>query len=595
MSDLIEKLNCFIKQEISNYDKILNKRKNKISFFNVLEYAFLYSNINNTKENSKAETNINNNVVHSRSSYERNLNKIPCDFFVQLYKKIKSFYNDEMKKFKHITDILHNNDQLEEFTLDCNKKICGVDGICGNIMQNNELYTNLDVYSFDVINELPLDIMDNLNANIKIFDNNINNKSNKNHETTILNNFVENNDDIKNTIYIGDRLYSTYTVMDNLENNNLNYIIRLKDNLDIINKTNSDIDKSKNHQKSNIVNNKKNRIIEYNVLSTEIIKIKNKIKTETKIETKNKKNKTKDYTKDKTKDKIKDKTKDGTKDKTKTKGKIKPKDEIKTNIKTEIKTEGGSKIEIKTETKTKDVKIKTNQKYYLITNLPEEEYPDKLIEILYKFRWKIEVYFKCLKNKFKFDAFYLKDNDEITKLKYIEMIIYILNKMCYIYCLDKYKCKLNTKKEKKSYFIYNKDLRFAENKKNRDNFIKNKFAMCSLKVNLSLSFDGFYKLLLHNIIRGELTEEILEKYYTNYIIIIKNDLNRTFKRESIMPYSKWYIKKYHKSYELKKIINAIIKDNIEKLNKNLKLKAKDLMENIKDKSTLVKLKEFINI
>ena len=87
----------------------------------------------------------------------------------------------------------------------------------------------------------------------------------------------------------------------------------------------------------------------------------------------------------------------------------------------------------------------------MATNLCKTEYPDELIQHLYKFRWKIEVYFKCLKNNFKFDSFYLRDTDEILKLKYIEMIIFILNKLCYVYCLEKFenKFKLKTTKEKK--------------------------------------------------------------------------------------------------------------------------------------------------
>jgi len=518
MSDLIEKLNVLIKDEFFNYNKILNKRKNKVSFKSVLEYAFLYSNINKTKEICKAETNINNNIVHSRSSYERNFKKIPIDFFINFYNKIKLFYDSEIKFFKNITDMLHNNEVVNEFNLNDNKKINACDGICSNNIKNNKLYTNLDVFSFDVIEEIPLNIMDNVN--IEIFNNNVNNKSNKNHETTILNNFIENNNDIKNTIFIADRLYSTYTVINNLEINNLNYIIRLKENLDIIGKKYIDIDKIKNLNKSNTFNNKKIRIIEYYVYSTEIVKNK---------------------------------------------------------------------------TKSKELKIKIKQKYYLITNLSEVEYPNKLIEILYKYRWKIEIYFKSLKNNFKFDAFYLKDKDEILKLKYIEMIIFILNKMCYVYCLNKNKNKLNTIKEKKSFSVYNKDLRYSKNKKKRDEFIENKYINCTSKVNLSLSFDGFYKLILHELINENLTEKILKKYNDNYLQIIKNETNRTFKRESIMPYSKWYIKKYHKTYELKKIVNAIIKDKIEDLNKNLKLKAKDLMENIKDKTTFVKLKDFLNI
>ena len=123
------------------------------------------------------------------------------------------------------------------------------------------------------------------------------------------------------------------------------------------------------------------------------------------------------------------------------------------------------------------------------------------------------------------------------------MIIYILNKLCYIYCLDKRKTHLETEKEKKKYFVYNKDLRYTKNKKNLEEFIKNKFIKCTTKVNLSLSLQGFFKLILHEIINGKLDDNILNKYYNNYIIINKNEINRNFKRESILLYSKWYIKK----------------------------------------------------
>jgi len=520
MENIIEKINNTIKCKIEEYNKIINKRKNNVSIFNVLEYAFLYSDINNTKEQCKAETNINNNVNHSRSSYERNLKRINIDFFINFYDTIKKLYYDEIHKFKHITDILNDNYIIDKFNsqLSNNYSVYGIDGICGNVIQNNILNTNLDVYGFDLINELPVTIMDNLN--IKMFGNNKNNESNKNHETTILNNFVKNNNDIKNTIFIGDRIYSTYTIIDTLETKKLNYIIRLKDNLDIVNKSCIDADKIKNKTKSNVFNNDKIRIIEYYVHSTEILK-----------------------------------------------------------------------------NKTKEIKLKIKQKYYLITNLCKDEYPDELIQHLYRFRWKIEVYFKCLKNNFKFDTFYLKDNDEILKLKYIEMTIYILNKLCSLYCLEyfKDKDKLDNIKEKKSFSVYNKDLRFTENKKKRDEFIKDKFVKCSVKINSSLSLKGFYKILLQKIINGKLDYNTLEKYSRNYIKIDKNETNRVFKRSSISPFSKWYIKKYHKIYELKKIINAIINDKIEDLNKNLKLKAKDLIENIKDKTTFPKLKEFLNI
>jgi hypothetical protein len=55
-----------------------------------------------------------------------------------------------------------------------------------------------------------------------------------------------------------------------------------------------------------------------------------------------------------------------------------------------------------------------------------------------------------------------------------------------------------------------------------------------------------------------------------------------------------YIKKFHKIYEFNKIITAIKNNTMDKLNKNLKLKAKNLKEGLdKDKETLEKLFSFI--
>ena len=98
MENIIEKLNNIIKNAIEKYEtkictkisnkkknkrkySIKNKRKNGIDIKNVLEYCFLYSNINYTQETATSETNINNNVSHSRSSYERHFNIFNCYSF----------------------------------------------------------------------------------------------------------------------------------------------------------------------------------------------------------------------------------------------------------------------------------------------------------------------------------------------------------------------------------------------------------------------------------------------------------------------------------------------------------------------------------
>src|SRR5208283_1076845 len=120
----------------------------------------------------------------------------------------------------------------------------------------NKLYTNQDVYSLDSIKGIPLDIMDN--KNIKIFDNNKNNKSNKNGETIIFNNFINNindNKEQKETIYIGDRLYSSYNIINNLLNKNQKFVIRLKNNLDILK------DNIKNKSKNKNINSNKNNVV----------------------------------------------------------------------------------------------------------------------------------------------------------------------------------------------------------------------------------------------------------------------------------------------------------------------------------------------
>ena len=59
-----------------------------------------------------------------------------------------------------------------------------------------------------------------------------------------------------------------------------------------------------------------------------------------------------------------------------------------------------------------------------------------------------------------------------------------------------------------------------------------------------------------------------------YIILIKNEKDRQFKRISLIPFTKWYVKKYHESYKNEKIIKAIECNKVNELNKNLKMKSK---------------------
>jgi len=521
MSNFIEKLNSIIKFHVENYCNKKYINESKVETVNcALEFFLLYTNNALTKVMSKNKVNIANNVNHSRSTYERYIKSIKINFFKDLYSKIVNFYYDESPKYQHIINIL-NDLEINIFN---DIKIKPIDGTCSNTINKGKLYTNLDVYSIDSINGIPLEIMDN--TKVKIFDNNKNNKSNKNGETTIFNNFIDNlkntEDETKN-IYIGDRLYSSYNVINNLLSKNCNFIIRLKDNLDILkNNIKNNHKEFSNKDKEDVFNNNNIRTIKYSTLSTEKLKSK------------------------------------------------------KSN---------------------KEIIIKNKKDYYLITNLSEKIYNNDVIAIMYKFRWNIEIFFKYLKNNFKFDNFDIKNSAEIEKLKYAEMIIFTLNKLILLYSLN---IKYNYDKEKfnpiikiRKSSIENKDMRFKKNKEKYKEYQLNNYKKCSIRANLSLSLTGFYDIILNKIIRGKLNDNdinIYEKYYVN---VYKNELNRNFSRTSISPFSKWYIKCYSRINELRKIIKAIDENNVESLNKNLKIKAKHILLDDNKNKILKQLKELL--
>jgi hypothetical protein len=495
----------------------------------------LYSNINYTQETATSETNINNNISHSRSSYERHFKKISVEFFKDVYDDILKLFYDESKNYIDVINIL-NDDKLK--ILNEQLTIKPLDGICSEYIKDNKLCTNQDVYLFNSNFNIPLKLMDN--KNITIFDNNKNNKSNKNSETLIANNYFNNiidNEEKYKDIYIGDRLYSSYNVINNIVKKQQYFIIRAKDNMDIFNdeiksKIKEKIEKNTNNntQKNNKnININKNEIImdddirtiKYTVISTNIIKNK------------------------------------------------------KTN---------------------KELNFALNKEFYLITNLPKD-YSDDVIKTMYQYRWNIEVFYKHLKNNFKYDIFYNEDENTIEKLKYIEMIIYTLNRLLLLISLnEKYKVDnkiFDNKVKTRGSVLEKKNMKIKKNKIAYEEYLKNNSYLCSIRVNISLSISGFYKLILNKFINGNLSEIDIDKYNKNYVKIQKNKLGRNFCRTSISPYSKWYIKNYSKLNEFKKIIKAIENNKIDSLNKNLKLKAKELSEQIQNTKILNKIKELL--
>ena len=74
-----------------------------------------------------------------------------------------------------------------------------------------------------------------------------------------------------------------------------------------------------------------------------------------------------------------------------------------------------------------------------------------------------------------------------------------------------------------------------------------------------------------------LTTSILDKFCKSYIKVIQNKKNRSFPRTSKTPFTKWYIKGYSNQTKYMTIIDAIINNTVDELNKNLKTIAKRII------------------
>ena len=83
--------------------------------------------------------------------------------------------------------------------------------------------------------------------------------------------------------------------------------------------------------------------------------------------------------------------------------------------------------------KFKSVTLKTKNEYTLITNLNINDYSDEKIKDIYHQRWNIEVFFKIIKNNFKFSDLKIttlkKNNDNYSIHNIKILIIYLLAKI----------------------------------------------------------------------------------------------------------------------------------------------------------------------
>lgn len=87
--------------------------------------------------------------------------------------------------------------------------------------------------------------------------------------------------------------------------------------------------------------------------------------------------------------------------------------------------------------------------------------------------------------------------------------------------------------------------------------------------------DGI-KNIISFIINGTTTKNILFKYVNNFTCKINIQVDIYNERRCKNPDFKWYIKSYAEYYKYNTVINAILNDKVDELNKNLKLLASEI-------------------
>jgi hypothetical protein len=242
-------------------------------------------------------------------------------------------------------------------------------------------------------------------------------------------------------------------------------------------------------------------------------------------------------------------------DKEKNKDKIsKKKNKIKNENVRFILSEHKYELSIKNK-KNKKITFDKISKCYLITNLNSNEYDDEKVKKIYLNRWSVESFFKLLKSNYRFSNLtnhtYTNTKTQYHKQNYIILIQYYIIRIIDI--------------------IYTSNINDLNNHKfNKKN--KNKYTVKHNNKNMILGLE----LILKEIIDGNVNSNSLYKYSTYYIKKINIQIEIYKPRICKNPSYKWYLKSYAEYYKYNVVIEAIINNNVDSLNKNLKLLASEI-------------------
>lgn len=242
-------------------------------------------------------------------------------------------------------------------------------------------------------------------------------------------------------------------------------------------------------------------------------------------------------------------------DKEKNKDKIsKKKKKIKNENVRFILSEHKYKLSIKTK-KNKKVTFNKITKCHLITNLNLDEYDDEKVKKAYLNRWSVESFFKLLKTNFRFSNL-TNHAGANTKTQYHKQNYSILIQYYIVRIID---------------IIYSSNVDDLNNhkfkKKNKNKYV--------VKHNNKNMISGL-ELILKKIIDGVINSNDLYKYSINFIKKINIQIDVYKLRICKNPSCKWYLKSYAEYYKYNVVIEAIINNKVDSLNKNLKLLASEI-------------------
>lgn len=232
-------------QTIFNYDNInknntvkMRNKSNGISLLSAAYYKFAYCCPYTTQESVTSSINYSNILSFSRQAFIKKEQHIPVQFYKDCFDKLVCLYNSSIELPK-------------------TPRLIAVDG-CNNNLSGKVL---LNLGLFDISNNVPLDISflgsEFRNGEVKAF------------KAYILNNLKY----LKNIkpIFVCDRLYFTYNLLDFLDTNKFRYIIRVKcdgSNLD----PNKPLKKNiANYNLINKLRNKNTRVISDDNSYTQIV------------------------------------------------------------------------------------------------------------------------------------------------------------------------------------------------------------------------------------------------------------------------------------------------------------------------------------